>query len=136
MGFSEKSFPVNRRAVGVSIAAQLGKVCEEFAELANAYYGNDGNVLEEAMDLRIAVDGFIDLYPQDVVDFAYAGVVEKGVRRGDWDGYPTESAVTRCCNTCLHFRDMSDSHRKVCVLHNHLTQPCCYCSWHKLGAVV
>ena len=93
-----------------------------------------GNVLEEAMDLRITVDGFIDLFPDDDVDTAYALVIEKGIRRGDWDGYADANAPhCKYCANCAHYRKMADVDRHVCVLHNHLAHALCYCSWHKMA---
>lgn len=134
MAFSQRAFPVNRRAVDTTVEAQLGKVCEEFAELCNAQYGSQGNVLEEAMDLRITVDGFIDLFPDDDVDTAYALVIEKGIKRGDWDGYADVNAPHgKYCANCAHYRKMADVDRHVCVLHNHLAHALCYCSWHKMA---
>lgn len=86
-----ETFPKNKRALKTTIGEQAEKVCEEYNEWADAFYCKvDGfaldEAIEEALDLLIAVDNWLDKQPEEDVQKGIERELEKGMERGDY-GY-------------------------------------------------
>ena len=79
------TFPPNKRAQEATEYAQFCKVREEDSEGASAVVRKDSDPLEEAIDLMVALDGWLDKQPEEAVMAAVAKVLAKGVERGDWE---------------------------------------------------
>ena len=79
------TFPPNRRAEEATEAEQFGKVSEEYGEWVNAAVRGYGDPIEEAIDLLIATDNWLDKQPEEKVRAAVTKVLAKGVERGDWE---------------------------------------------------
>lgn len=84
MRFLAGFFPRNKRAMYAGETAQFLKVREEYDEFFEAvYFGGDD--VEEAIDLMIALDGWIEKQPEHNVRNAIDKVLRKGADRGDWE---------------------------------------------------
>ena len=79
------TFPPNKRAQEATEYAQFCKVREEYSEWVSAVVRKDSDPLEEAIDLMVALDGWLDKQPEETVMAAVTKVLEKGVERGDWE---------------------------------------------------
>lgn len=79
------TFPPNKRAQEATEYAQFCKVREEHSEWVSAVVRKDSDPLEEAIDLMIAIDGWLDKQPEEAVRAAVTKVLAKGVERGDWE---------------------------------------------------
>ena len=79
------TFPPNKRAQEATEYAQFCKVREEYSEWVSAVVRKDSDPLEEAIDLMVALDGWLDKQPEEAVMAAVTKVLAKGVERGDWE---------------------------------------------------
>ena len=79
------TFPPNKRAQEATEYAQFCKVREEHSEWVSAVVRKDGDPLEEAIDLMVAIDGWLDKQPEEAVRAAISKVLLKGTDRGDWE---------------------------------------------------
>ena len=79
------TFPPNKRAKEATEYAQFCKVREEHSEWVSAVVRKDSDPLEEAIDLMVAIDGWLDKQPEEAVMAAVAKVRRKGTDRGDWE---------------------------------------------------
>ena len=79
------TFPPNKRAEEATEYAQFDKVREEYSEWVNAVVHGEGDSLEEAIDMLVALDGWLDKQPEEAVMAAVAKVRRKGTERGDWE---------------------------------------------------
>lgn len=79
------TFPPNKRAQEATEYAQFCKVREEHSEWVSAVVRKDSDPLEEAIDLMVAIDGWLDKQPEEAVRAAIAKVLLKGTERGDWE---------------------------------------------------
>ena len=79
------TFPPNKRAQEATEYAQFCKVREEYSEWVCAVVRKDSDPLEEAIDLMVALDGWLDKQPEEAVMAAVTKVLAKGVERGDWE---------------------------------------------------
>lgn len=79
------TFPPNKRAQEATEYAQFCKVREEHSEWVSAVVRKDSDPLEEAIDLMVALDGWLDKQPEEAVMAAVTKVLAKGVERGDWE---------------------------------------------------
>ena len=79
------TFPPNKRAQEATEYAQFCKVREEYSEWVSAVFSIDGDPFEEAFDLMVAIDGWLDKQPEEAVRAAVAKVLLKGFKRGDWE---------------------------------------------------
>lgn len=77
-------FPANKRALEATEAEQLRKVIEEYGEFIDAAVFDQGDQLEEALDLMIALDGWLDKQPERLVRKAVRKILKKGRKRRDW----------------------------------------------------
>lgn len=84
MRLLEGFFPPNKRAEKATEYEQFDKVREEYSEWVNAVV-HGGDRLEEALDMAIALDNWLDKQPEDAVRAAVTKVLAKGVERGDWE---------------------------------------------------
>ena len=58
---------------------------EEYSEWVSAVVRKDSDPLEEAIDMLVALDGWLDKQPEEAVMAAVAKVRRKGTERGDWE---------------------------------------------------
>lgn len=79
------TFPPNKRAEEATEYAQFCKVREEHSEWVSAVVRKDSDPLEEAIDLMVALDGWLDKQPEEAVRAAISKVLLKGTERGDWE---------------------------------------------------
>lgn len=79
------TFPPNKRAQEATEYAQFCKVLEEHSEWVSAVVRKDSDPLEEAIDLMVALDGWLDKQPEKAVRAAIYKVLIKGTERGDWE---------------------------------------------------
>ena len=79
------TFPPNKRAQEATEYAQFCKVREEHSEWVSAVVRKDSDPLEEAIDLMVALDGWLDKQPEEAVRAAISKVLIKGTERGDWE---------------------------------------------------
>lgn len=79
------TFPPNKRAEEATEYAQFCKVREEHSEWVSAVVRKDSDPLEEAIDLMVALDGWLDKQPEEAVMAAISKVLLKGTERGDWE---------------------------------------------------
>ena len=79
------TFPPNKRAQEATEYSQFCKVREEYSERVSAVVRKDSDPLEEAIDLMVALDGWLDKQPEEAVMAAVTKVLAKGVERGDWE---------------------------------------------------
>lgn len=103
------TFPPNRRAEKATEYEQFDKVREEYAEWVNAVV-HGGDKLEEALDMLIALDGWLDKQPLLDVGDALTKVLLKGHERGDWD-----LSTFRPCGTLTRCRDCKFLGRETIV---------------------
>ena len=80
-------FPPNKQAEEATEFAQFCKVREEYSEWVSAIFSIDGDPFEEAIDLMVALDGWLDKQPEEKVRAAVTKVLAKGVERGDWEAF-------------------------------------------------
>ena len=79
------TFPPNKRAEEATEYAQFCKVREEHSEWVSAVVRKDSDPLEEAIDMFVALDGWLDKQPEEAVRAAISKVLIKGTERGDWE---------------------------------------------------
>ena len=79
------TFPPNKRAQEATEYSQFCKVREEYSEWVSAVVRKDSDPLEEAIDMLVALDGWLDKQPEEAVMAAVTKVLAKGVERGDWE---------------------------------------------------
>ena len=79
------TFPPNKRAQEATEYAQFCKVREEHSEWVSAVVRKDSDPLEEAIDMFVALDGWLDKQPEEAVRAAISKVLIKGTDRGDWE---------------------------------------------------
>ena len=79
------TFPPNKRAEEATEYAQFCKVREEYSEWVSAVVRKDSDPLEEAIDMFVALDGWLDKQPEEAVRAAISKVLIKGTDRGDWE---------------------------------------------------
>ena len=79
------TFPPNKRAQEATEEEQKDKVREEYGEWNIAASFGDSEQYEEAIDLMVALDGWLDKQPEEAVRAAISKVLIKGTERGDWE---------------------------------------------------
>ena len=79
------TFPPNKRAQEATEEEQKDKVREEYGEWSIAASFGDSEQYEEAIDLMVALDGWLDKQPEEAVMAAVVKVRRKGTERGDWE---------------------------------------------------
>lgn len=141
------TFSPNKRAQETTEHEQACKVDEEHNEWKHACYWNKDTAIEEALDMMIALDGWLDKQPVCEVLAAIDKVRRKGAERGDLSGREDvprfsdllgilsddkegceRSCADRTCRNCARWMQSIVETEHYCEWHRRVTHPDDFCS--------